>query len=395
MMDATDSRSLLANSKRIVVKIGSTLLVDGQKGRIRTDWLAALVGDLMALRDQGADIVIVSSGAIAVGRGQLGFSGSLRLEELQAAAAAGMTRLVHAYEDALMPFDVPLAQVLITLDDTENRRRYLNARNTLNTILAAGAVPLINENDTVATDEIRFGDNDRLAARVAAMISADTLILLSDIDGLYTADPAKHADAVWVPLIRSLTDDINDMADGTTSAFGSGGMVTKLAAARIAMGAGCRMVIAHGHDRHPVRHLLEGGRCTWFVPDANPRTARKEWIAGSLKPVGSLTIDDGAATALRHGKSLLPAGVHALAGGFQRGDLVCVIDGCGRELARGLTAYAATDIELIKGRKSREIEEVLGYRGRDEVIHRDDMVLTCRPVSGETANATRVEVNDG
>lgn len=371
-----DSRALLGQCRRIVVKIGSALLVDEQRGRVRKNWLAALAEDLMALRAEGKEIVIVSSGAIAVGRGQLDFTGQLRLEELQAAAAVGMIRLVHAYEDALTPHDAPLAQVLITLDDTESRRRYLNARNTLNTLLAAGVVPLINENDTVATDEIRFGDNDRLAARVAAMISADALVLLSDIDGLYTADPAKDAAADWVPLVRELTADIDAMASGSGSAVGSGGMITKLAAARIAMGAGCRMVIARGHDNHPIRRMIDGARCTWFVPSASPRAARKEWIAGSLKPRGTLVIDDGAVAALAKGKSLLPAGVRAVEGGFQRGDLVRVTDGAGRELARGLSAYAAADAELIKGRKTREIEAVLGYRGRDEVIHRDDMVLT-------------------
>jgi len=370
-----DSRALLADCKRIVVKIGSALLVDEQRGRVRRNWLAALAEDLMALRADGKEIVIVSSGAIAVGRGQLGLSGALRLDELQAAAAAGMIRLVHAYEDALAPHDVTLAQVLLTLDDTENRRRYLNARNTLGTLLAAGAVPLINENDTVATDEIRFGDNDRLAARVAAMISADALILLSDIDGLYTADPTKNPDAEWLPTVRDLTAEIMDMAGDSRSGYGSGGMVTKLAAAKIAMGGGCRMVIAKGHDDHPIAKLADGARCTWFLPGNNPRAARKDWIAGALKPLGKLTIDKGAVAALGKGKSLLPAGVTRVSGNFQKGDLVQVLDETGRELARGLSAYASADVQLIKGHKTSEIEGLLGYRGRDEIIHRDDMVV--------------------
>lgn len=375
-MTAAQTKDHLKDCKRIVVKIGSALLVDQQKGRVRKQWLSALAEDLMALRDDGKEIVIVSSGAIAVGRGRLGFDGTLRLDELQAAAAAGMIRLIHAYEDALTSFDVTLAQVLITLDDTENRRRYLNARNTLNTLIGAGAVPLINENDTVATDEIRFGDNDRLAARVAAMVSADALILLSDIDGLYTADPVKDDGAIWIPEVSELTPEIEAMAGGSASAVGSGGMITKLAAARIAMGAGCRMVITRGHDNNPIKALREGARSTWFIPSATPRAARKDWIAGSLKPRGTLVIDDGAAAALGKGKSLLPAGVKGLTGSFQRGDLLLVTNLAGEELARGLSAYAASDVDLIKGRKTREIESLLGYRGRDEVIHRDDMVLT-------------------
>ena len=375
MTDIPDSRDILAGCKRIVVKIGSALLVDEQKGRVRKTWLAALADDLMALRAEGKEVVIVSSGAIAVGRGELNLNGALRLDELQAAAAAGMIRLIHAYEDVLTPHDVTLAQVLLTLDDSESRRRYLNARNTLNTLLAAGAMPLINENDTVATDEIRFGDNDRLAARVAAMISADALILLSDIDGLYSADPTKDEHAEWIPAVHELTHEIEAMAGGSGSDYGSGGMITKLAAAKIAMGAGCRMVIARGHDANPIRRLIEGARGTWFLPKANPRAARKEWIAGGLKPHGSLTIDDGAAAALGKGKSLLPAGVTRVDGRFQRGDLLIVKNAEGRELARGLSAYASNDVDLIKGRKTREIEGLLGYRGRDEVIHRDDLVL--------------------
>lgn len=366
----------LKDCKRIVVKIGSALLVDQDTGLVRKDWLAALAQDLMTLRREGKEIVIVSSGAIAVGRGRLGLKGALRLDELQAAAAAGMISLIHAYEDALTLHDMTLAQVLITLDDTENRRRYLNARNTLNTLLGTGAVPLINENDTVATDEIRFGDNDRLGARVAAMVSADALILLSDIDGLYTADPINDPTAEWIPEVRELSADIEAMASGSASMVGSGGMITKLAAARIAMGAGCRMAITRGHGAHPIKAMREGARTTWFLPNASPRAARKEWIAGSLKPRGTLVIDDGAANALGKGKSLLPAGVRAISGEFQRGDLLVVTDVAGRELARGLSAYAAADAALIKGRKTADIEDVLGYRGRDEIIHRDDMVMT-------------------
>jgi glutamate 5-kinase len=361
----------------VVVKVGSTLLVDPERGTVYRRWLEALAEDVARLRGRGQEVLIVSSGAIAVGRRHLAFpEGDLSLAEKQAAAAVGMVHLAHAYHDTLARHGLAVAQVLLTLDDTENRRRYLNARSTLNEILRLGAVPLINENDTVATDEIRFGDNDRLAARVAAMISADTLVLLSDIDGLYDRDPRRHEDARFIPEVRSIGPEIEAMAGRTGSAYGSGGMVTKIAAARIATAAGCRMVIAAGHVLAPLKAIETGARCTWFVSDSTPRAARKRWIAGALKPLGALALDDGAVRALESGKSLLPAGVTRVEGDFQRGDAVRVLDAAGREVARGLAAYAADEARRIAGHKSGEIESLLGYRGRDEMIHRDDLVLT-------------------
>ncbi len=374
------SSEILKQCRRVVIKIGSALLVDDERGTIHRQWLQALAEDVVQCRARGQEVILVSSGAIAAGRRQLGFADkALRLEELQASAATGMLRLAHAYEEALARHNVTLAQVLLTLDDTENRRRYLNARNTLSTLLKMGAVPLINENDTVATDEIRVGDNDRLAARVAAMISADALILLSDIDGLYSSDPASDPGARWIPVVEEITPEINAMAGHAISSVGTGGMVTKLAAARIAMSAGCRMVITQGREEHPIRALEDGARCTWFLPHSTPRAARKEWIAGSLKPLGAVVIDAGAEGALGKGKSLLPAGVTAVEGNFGRGDPIVVRCADGRQIAQGLTAYSSRDIDLIKGHKTSEIEGLLGYRGRDEVLHRDDMVLSERP----------------
>ena len=367
----------LAAAKRVVVKIGSALLVDRERGTVHRKWLETLAEDVNRLRQRGQEVVLVSSGAIAVGRHYLGLSdGRLRLEEQQAAAAAGMVRLAHAYQEVLAQFDLTVAQVLMTLDDSDNRRRYLNARNTLDTLLRLGAVPLINENDTVATEEIRFGDNDRLGARVTAMIGADLLILLGHVDGLYECDPRKEPDARRVPEVRgAITAEIEAMAGTTVSIDGSGGMTTKLAAARIAMVAGACMIIADGTEEHPLRQLEEGAPCTWFLPDANPKSARKQWIAGSLKPAGVIVLDDGALNALRSGKSLLPAGVMQVEGEFQRGDAVIVNDLNGHEVARGLIAYSAVDARQIKGYKTSEIEALLGYRGRDEMIHRDDLVL--------------------
>jgi glutamate 5-kinase len=369
------SRSL-SGAKRVVVKIGSALLVDETTGGIRRRWLEALADDVAAMRAEGQEVLLVSSGAIAVGRRHLDLlAGSLRLEEKQAAAATGQIRLAHAYQEALARHGLTVAQVLLTLEDTEDRRRHLNARATLATLLKFLAVPVINENDTVATSEIRFGDNDRLAARVAAMIGADALVLLSDIDGLYTADPKLDPAAAHIPEVAELSPAIEAMAGEALPGYSSGGMVTKLAAARVAVGAGCRMAIADGRIMHPLAAISEGARCTWFLPTATPRSARKKWIAGSLAPVGSLTVDDGAFKALSAGKSLLPAGVVAIEGEFERGDAVCVLDKSGREVARGLSAYSAADARRIMGHKSREIEARLGYRGRDEMIHRDDLVV--------------------
>ncbi len=367
----------LKNARRLVVKIGSSILVDEAKGEVRRDWLEALTNDVARLHKGGCEVVLVSSGAIRLGRTHLKLPvGVLRLEESQAAAATGQIRLAQAYQEALARHGITVAQLLLTLHDSEERRRYLNARQTMATLLGLGAVPVINENDTVATDEIRFGDNDRLGARVAEMISADTLVLLSDIDGLYTGDPRSNASAKFIPEIREITPEIESMAGAAASVLSNGGMVTKLMAGRIAMAAGCRMAIADGRKVGALGALIDGtARCSWFLPEGSPLSARKKWIKGSLKTSGSLVVDDGAVRALSAGKSLLPAGVTAIDGEFKRGDVVDVKDRVGRVLARGLVAYAAEDARRIAGRKSVEIEKLLGFRGRDEMVHRDDLVV--------------------
>ncbi len=371
------SADRLDAATRVVVKIGSALLVDQASGRLRRHWLDGVASDLAAWRAAGKEILLVSSGAIALGRRQMGLPrGPLKLEESQAAAAVGQIRLAHAWQEVLAAHQIPVAQVLLTLDDTENRRRYLNARSTLGTLMKLGAVPVINENDTVATTEIRYGDNDRLAARVAEMATAEVLVLLSDIDGLYSADPGRDAAARRFDLIEEVTPAIAAMAGASSSGVGSGGMVTKIAAARLALGAGCSMVIASGRRDRPLTALAQGAPCTWFVAQKSPRTARKLWIAGNLAPKGRLTVDAGAARALAQGRSLLPAGVVAVDGRFERGDAVVVADAEGRELARGLVAYGIEDARRIAGHKSGEIEALLGYRGRDEMIHRDDLAVT-------------------
>ncbi len=371
----------LGTAKRLVVKIGSILLVDEETGKLRADWLAALSADVAGLRKSGSEVVLVSSGAIAVGRNDLGLPhGPLKLEQKQAAAAAGQIHLAHAYQESLAAHGINVAQILLTPDDTEERRRHLNARNTVNTLLGLGAVPVINENDTVGTEEIRFGDNDRLAARVAQMISADTLVLLSDIDGLYCADPRHNPDAELVPEVTEITPEIEAMAGAAQPGYASGGMITKLAAAKIAMGAGCRMVIADGNSPHGLAAIDKDTCGTWFVPTGEPRTARKRWIAGAVASAGAITLDNGAVTALRAGKSLLPAGVVKVDGNFERGDAVAIKDISGKRLGTGLIAYSAKDSRQIAGHKSREIEDLLGYRGRDEMIHRDDLVFDQSPV---------------
>ncbi len=368
--------SPLLAARRVVLKIGSALLVDEATGKVRRPWLAALADDIAEARKRGQEVLIVSSGAIAVGRHHLNLHGrALKLEEKQAAAATGQSRLTHAYEEALARHGITVAQVLLTYEDTEERRRHLNARGTLTELLRLGAIPVINENDTVTTEEIRFGDNDRLAARVAQMVSADALVLFSDIDGLYTADPRRDGAARHLPEVRELTAEIEAMAGKAPPGYSSGGMVTKLAAARIALAAGCRMAIANGRAEHPLATLIEGARCTWFVPQASPPAARKGWIAATLKPAGALVVDDGAVAALKTGKSLLPAGVVSVEGQFERGDTVQVEDRGGRKLGCGLVAYSSQDCARIIGHRSGEIEAILGYRGRDEMIHRDDLVL--------------------
>ena len=366
----------LANARRVVVKIGSALFVDQEKGTLDRPWLEGLCADVADLRRKGTDVIIVSSGAVALGRRELKLDARrARLEEAQAAAATGQILLAHAYQEILRGFGITAAQVLLTLDDSERRERYLNASKTLLTLLGYGAVPVINENDTVATQELRYGDNDRLAARVAQMVSADCLVLLSDVDGLYTADPRRNDSARYVDEVTEVTRELLEMAGGPGSSHGSGGMRTKLEAARIAIGAGCRMCIATGRVARPISVLLGGGRATWFLPSATPGAARKQWIVGTLKPRGNIRVDAGAERALAAGRSLLPAGVTVVEGAFERGDAVSVIAADGRELARGLIAYPADEAVRIAGKRSSEIPEILGYSGRDEMIHRDDLVL--------------------
>jgi glutamate 5-kinase len=370
-------------AKRVVIKVGSALLVDAEKGRLNRTWLEGFAADVARLRKRGQEVILVSSGAIALGRRHLGLSaGKLRLEESQAAAAVGQIRLAHAYKELLEAHEVTVAQILLTLGDTEQRRRYLNARGTLNTLLSLGSVPVINENDTVATAEIRYGDNDRLAARVAQMVGADCLILLSDIDGLYTANPADDPDADFVARVLEITPAIEAMAGGTGSDMGSGGMQTKIAAAKIALGAGCYLCIAKGAVEHPLQRIEEGARCTWFVPSSTPLATRKQWIAGTLRPAGAIVVDDGAVRALMGGKSLLPAGVIRAMGRFDRGDTVSIIGPDGSEVARGICAYSDGDAARIIGRQSADIEKILGFRGRDEIVHRDDLVLIRARVTG-------------
>ena len=370
------------------MKVGSALLVDAESARVNRAWLETLVDDLLRLRKRGQRVILVSSGAIALGRRRLGLKhGTLRLEESQAAAAVGQIRLAHAYKELLESNDVTVAQVLLTLEDSERRRRYLNARATLESLLELGALPVINENDTVATAEIRYGDNDRLAARVAQMTGADCLVLLSDVAGLFSTDPNRDPNARFIREVRQITPDIEAMAGRAASRLGSGGMAAKIAAARIALAAGCHMCIAAGAPRHALRRIEEGAECTWFVPTATPAAARKQWIAGTLRPAGAITIDAGALRALLEGSSLLPAGVTGARGRFDRGDTVSVLAADGVEVARGIIAYSDSDAARILGRKTSEIAEILGFRGRDEMIHRDDLVLLRHEPAGAAVTA--------
>jgi len=371
----SDARPALSAARRLVVKIGSALLVDASSGQLRAEWLAALAGDVARLRKRGCEVVLVSSGSIALGRRVLGLSpGALPLEQSQAAAAVGQIRLARAYEEVLAPHGITAAQVLVTLEDTEDRRRYLNARATMATLLGLGVVPIVNENDTVATDEIRFGDNDRLAAQIAVTIGADQLVLLSDVDGLYTANPFTDPNARRLDLVPALTPEIEAMAGDPVSGLSKGGMRTKIMAARTATAGGCAMVIAKGAAMAPLAALEAGAPCTWFAAQGDPQVARKRWIA-AMKPRGALVVDAGAEAALKAGKSLLPAGVAAVEGEFGRGEAVAIHTLGGQAMGLGLVRYTAEEARLIMGHRSGEIAEVLGYPGRAALIHRDDMVI--------------------
>ena len=376
---AATPAALIAASRRVVVKVGSSLLIDPSERGPRRDWLESLAEDLAALRARGKDIVLVSSGAVALGRSYLGLKRSARLDRKQAAAAAGQALLMQAWERALAPHGIRVAQLLLTYDDTERRRRWLNARATIEMLLAHDAIPVINENDSVATDELRYGDNDRLSARAAQMVRGDLLILLSDVDGLYTADPARDAAAEHVPYVGEIDARIEGYAaEASATGPGSGGMRTKIAAARIASAAGCATLIASGRDPHPLRNLEDGARATLVAAHGSPGRAYKQWIAGALATAGTLVVDAGAAKALAGGRSLLPAGVVAVEGEFERGACLGIADAQGREIGRGICAYGSADARLILGAPSERFEALLGWRGPDELIHRDDLVMLGR-----------------
>lgn len=368
---------LIVKAKRIVIKVGSSLMVNQDSGDLRETWLKTLANDVAYLKQQGKDVIIVTSGSVALGRKYItSTKRSLKLEEKQAAAACGQPQLVKKYQEFLEKHNIHVAQILLTVFDSENRRNYLNAKNTLETLLANGIIPIINENDTVATEELRFGDNDRLAARVAQMTSADLLILFSDVDGLYTSNPRVEPTAKHISEVKDITHSIEDMAGGALSdGIGSGGMVTKIEAAKIAVSGGCSMILASGKENNPVKHLENGAKHTVFLSHDNPQKARKNWIASSLQISGEIIIDDGAVKALQIGKSLLPAGVIDITGKFDRGEAVLVRDSRLTKIAIGLCAYASDDAKLIMGQKSQEIENIIGFAGRNELIHRDNLVL--------------------
>jgi len=372
---ALNSAEIFARARRIVIKVGSALLVDAASGALRRDWVAGLAEDIAMLRGQGAEVVLVSSGAIALGRRVLKLpSGPLALEQSQAAAAVGQIRLARAYQEILSPHGIEAAQVLVTLEDSQNRRRYLNSRTTMAALLELGTVPIVNENDTVATDEIRYGDNDRLAAQVASLIGADILVLLSDIDGLFTADPRKAAGAELLPHVTAITPAIEAMAGGAASENSRGGMATKVMAAKVALQAGCAMAITLGDRVRPISALINGAACTWFRDKNDPASARKKWISG-MKPKGVLRVDTGAGTALAGGKSLLAAGVRSVEGVFERGDPVDIRGEDGGLIARGLVGYAADEVRKIAGKRTGDIAGILGYPARPALIHRDDMAI--------------------
>ncbi len=376
VMNTATETPQLADFRRIVVKVGSSLLVDAKAGKLNELWLASLAADLAVLHGGKRDLLVVSSGAIALGRTVLKLpAGPLELEDSQAAAAVGQIALARTWTEALSRHAITAGQILVTLGDTEERRRYLNARSTIDRLLEWRAVPVINENDTVATSEIRYGDNDRLAARVATMVSADLVVLLSDVDGLYDAPPGTTSSARHIPRVERITPEIEAMAGAAGSDLSRGGMQTKLEAAKIATGAGTHMVIASGHIEHPLDAIAKGARCTWFLAAGNPVTARKKWIAGSLEPKGTLVIDAGAVAALRRGNSLLPVGVVRIEGDFARGDAVIIRGPDGAEIGRGLCAYDAEDAQKIRGRSSADIDTILGFSGRAEMVHRDNLVV--------------------
>lgn len=364
----------LTSAKRLVVKIGSALLVDRETG-LRSDWLHSLAQDVAAIRARGTDVILVSSGSIALGRGVLGLSaGELPLEQSQAAAAVGQIRLARAYEEALAPHGITTGQVLVTLEDSEDRRRYLNSRATMETLLSLGVTPIVNENDTVATDEIRYGDNDRLAAQVAVTVGADCLVLLSDVDGFYSDNPHINSDAQHYDAIDTITPEIERQAGDAGSGLSKGGMKTKLIAAKLATDAGCAMAITLGTPLNPLKTLEGGARCTWFTAQTNPQAARKRWIA-AMKPQAHVTVDVGAVTALKSGKSLLPIGITANTGVYGRGDPVAIVSATGETLGLGLARYSSVEAQAIMGLRSQDIAGVLGYEGRGVFIHRDDMVI--------------------
>ena len=364
----------LAKARRIVVKVGSAMLVDDE-GRLRRGWLDGMAVDLATQRTAGRDLIVVSSGAIALGRAALGLGqGDLRLEQAQAAAAVGQTRLARAWEEALAAHDQSTAQVLMTLDDTHNRRRYLNGKATLEALLGHGLVPVVNENDTVATDEIRYGDNDRLAARVALMAAADVVVLLSDVDGLYTANPREDGGAVHIPAVAEITPEIEAMAGGAGSLRAKGGMRTKIQAAKTAVQGGCTLAITRGDVERPLSALGNGALATWFHPRGTPAAARKQWIAG-MKPCGTIVVDDGATAALLRGSSLLPAGVLRVEGRFQRGDPVAIVGETASAIGAGLAGYNAVEANAIAGIRTDRIADVLGYPARAALVHRDDLVI--------------------
>lgn len=378
-MEASRASGQLEGARRVVIKAGSSLMVGDRRKGVRGPWLASLAADIAALRARGTEVVIVSSGAVALGRQRLGLKRSSRLAEKQAAAAAGQSLLMGAWDSALAPHDLAAAQLLLTFEDTERRRRWLNARATIEMLLSKRAVPVINENDSVATDELRYGDNDRLSARVAQMVRAELLVLLSDVDGLYTADPRRDPGAEHIPFVEAITAELEALAsDAGPDGVGSGGMRTKLAAAQIAGAAGCATIISCGQADHPLRRIAEGGRATLFAATGSPARAYKQWIAGTLVPAGALIVDAGAARALASGRSLLPAGVTEVEGSFERGSCLAIRAPDGTEIGRGIVAYNSDEARLLIGSTSRLFEERLGFRGPDELIHRNDLAMSGR-----------------